>query len=359
MKKALLVALNSEQLPDFYEIRSFPTACKTETLTLNDFLKIKSFPNNREVEIRAKKAVKRLVDVQYKHNEVSIIQYLGPDVDKPGVFRKGERYVVDGNTRKYIWKKYIDDTPITTEYKQFPIPKDIQANIYTVDSAEEAVKFYYTIDSIDAAETQPEKITGVFRGLNLLNTLQNPKIKAGKINTALNIAAPTGRRQALKTPFVNDFTGQIDALRELIVATDKLFPKGFSGALVGLPSLGVAWLAGKHMMSEEAEQTGLWEEVMTQIGEVNFRKPLPTANWIHTAVEYMVKGAVENPVLDAPEGSLPYKTGASVYPYIVQNYLSYCWLKIINNDPWPTGDLTIDMIDNSYNNLWRIAWDVH
>lgn len=332
-----------------YTLEDFPKRNKAETLPIKDFLKIKTFPLNRDVEKRAKKTAELLTTPMHKQNEVDVAIYTGPTVTEPAYFKKGEKYVLDGNTRQYIWSKYMDGFLVNTKVTHMPIPKDVVVNYYEFSDAKDAVGTYYIIDSADAVETKADKVTGAFRAENLLANFKNKKMQKGSIGTALNTACPYGPKQPYEAPGVEDLITQVSALKDVLIAIDKLDAPG-KGVLSTQLSLGIAMLAGQAMGANNTS----WLEAVETLASYNSKDqkdPIESEDGIY----YLIKGQEENICGPDFKNALPFNTGLFNDRKTSLDYIAYCWNKIINDEEMSIP--TKEDVKNAYGDLLRRAWE--
>ena len=343
-KKVSKELLEDEEV-NTYVKQDFPMPTENKLITLEDFLRRPTFPINREVEFRAKKAAERLSSAMHKHAEVDLLHYTGPTTSQPAFFRRDETYVLDGNTRQYVWKKhYIDNQIVNTNFKQIPVPSQVLSRVYTVDDPYLACKLYSIIDSPEALETKNHKITGAFRAKNLLDRLKNHRLKKGHIGGALKIAVPYGGKSLMQTPGIKDLFDQVDIVKEVLVNMDKLDAPG-NGHFHVQAATGMAILAGVAMDCNDE-----WLGVINELATTKIKLYGYEDNkFSSSAVEALVKGNVQNVV--GVHNALPYDIGYGQNPAIVQNYLAFCWNCIINGTEVPE-DITESTIANAYYMLW-------
>ena len=108
------------------------------------------FNRNRDVEPRVPKLTKIL---SKKYSPTQIEYKVGLVVKPFEHYKKGEMFILDGNTRTAVYKKRTDLIP----------PCDFDVKIYELENFDEAKTLYYSIDNSDAAEKSGEKITGLHR----------------------------------------------------------------------------------------------------------------------------------------------------------------------------------------------------
>ena len=338
-----------------FELKSFPMCNNTgnNTLGIQEFLKIPTFPANRDVEKRARKAVTRLTNAMHKHVEVDLLHYTGPTTSTPAFFQHGETYVLDGNTRKFVWNKhYTDKQVVSPKTTCIPVPKEVLYRTYEISDAYKACELYNSIDSIDAVETKSDKVTGAFRAKNLLGNFKNNKIKNGQIGGALNIACPYGNKSLFKVLNVETLFDQVEKVRDALVGMDKANAPG-QGHFHVQPAIGMGLLAGFKM---DCDNT--WQDAVTTLARTNVKELINDGSQLedspNTAINALIKGNIYNPV--NVHNALPYDIGYGQNPMVVKNYLAYCWQCIIDGvDPAET--ITEDTICNSYSKLLNRVWE--
>jgi hypothetical protein len=335
-----------------FTLVDFPSRKQADTLPIKDFLQIKTFPLNRDVEKRASKTTVNLTTPMHKQNEIDIAIYTGSTVTEPAYFQKGEMYVLDGNTRQYIWKNRMNGNMVNTKVKSIPIPKNVVVNYYEFDDANEAYSVYKIIDSADAVETKPDLITGAFRAKNLLGNFKNKKMQRGSIGTALNTACPYGPRaiyEVIQPIEVTNLNEQVTVLQDVLVAIDKLDAPG-KGVLSTQLSLGIAMLAGVAMGANNTQ----WLEAVETLRDYNSKNQQDVIA-SNDGIYYLIKGQEENICGKEFKNALPYNTGLFNDRKTSLDYIAYCWTKIINDEEMAVPS-KID-VKNAYVNLLRQAWD--
>jgi hypothetical protein len=330
-------------------VEDFPMSSDGTIWPIDNFLDVPTFPVNRKVEIRAKKQAPLLTKKMHKHSEVDILHYTGKTTNEPAYFKQGSYYVLDGNTRQYCWKRHYREGQVVDKGTTvIPVPRNVNVRIYTMDSAQDAVDLYYTIDSPDAVETKGDKLTGAFRAEQLLDKFRNKKLQKGQIAGAMMIAAPFGPKQQFATPDVDDIFSQTKVLRDGLVEMDKA--DAFTGHFHVQPTIGMALLAGHIMDYSDKWISAI--ECLTKIN-VNETESLNEDDFEHLALYYLAKGNGEN--LIAEKDALPYKTGIGQKPFVVKNYLAYMWMMFINEDENISLDYDRHM-RNAYSDMLHTAW---
>lgn len=343
-----LPATENDNKP-IYEMCPFPSPETGDRLSIEEFLKIPPIPVNRDEVARARKVTALLTTPMYKHNEVDLMTYTGPTVNKPAFFQHGRTYVMDGNTRKYIWSKYMDGQLANNKISFLKIPEEVIVNRYEFDDAFTAIATYYTIDSVESYEKAPEKVTGVFRALNM-SQLENKKIKSGTVSVALNTSCPYGKGNIYQVPIVDDLFTQVAVMKEVITALDKLDAAG-KGVLSHQVSLGVAMLAGKIMGPDDPDWISAIELL---VSEDSYKQR--AVDLEDDGIDYLWLGRKTNPIGVDMENALPYKMGQSNDRTGVLNYLAYCWSQLIDGNNIPTCFAKKD-ITNSYSKLLQRCWE--
>lgn len=147
------------------------------------FDKLKSYPpfqRNRDVLPRVKKLTKIL---STKFSPTQIEYKVGLAVKPFGKYKKGDMFVLDGNTRTEVYKKRTDLIP----------PCDLDVKIYELDNLDDANTLYYSVDSSDASEKSSEKVTGIHREREF--EAISKVLRKGQYNTALRAACRYGENE--------------------------------------------------------------------------------------------------------------------------------------------------------------------
>ena len=173
-----------------------------EHLPIEDFLSMPPVFCQRQVEYRFAAVRKRLKAEHFStHLQVDVFEY--PD---------GKRVVGNGNTRSAIWASCIRDGD------DADIPSHVSAAIHFVENDEAAKKLYYTIDSVDAVEKTPDKITGVFRALGL--SFDSKRLAKGQISKSLQYAVENSGA-ALSTSRMDWFKA-VEFYKDELICLDKV-----------------------------------------------------------------------------------------------------------------------------------------
>ncbi len=335
------------ELVDFPTVKLFDDDGQpmVRTMDIETFIKINTFPTNRDVVSRAKKAVLRLTTPMYKHNEVDILHYTGPTITEPAFFKHNEYYVLDGNTRQYIWINYLTGNLVHNKVTKLKIPTKVVYNFYRIDNARDAIDLYYTIDSAEAYEKKPEKVTGAFRAQNLLSNFQNKKMKNGQIATAMNTACPI---VAPKVGFAvaEDLLDQTAMLKDVLINIDKLDAPG-KGILSTQLSLGIAMLAGVILDTDSK-----WATAVERLVNPELAKDILIDD---DGIYWVARGNDENVLEGQIANALPYNTGLFNNRKACLDYIAYCWLQYIDNVPMEEAP-TAGQISNAYMTMLMRAW---
>lgn len=161
---------------------NFDGETKHEQIVIEEFLEIPEVPMQRDTENRAaqKKTIKMLKKLLVVHLEVALIELTKDCLFYGKEYKKGSRFIVNGNTRRYYWANGLSDK----------IPEKVNATIYLVSDMEEVRKIYNTYDSPDASEKTQEKFYGILSGIYGYQPIST-KVQRGKILTALSYACHT------------------------------------------------------------------------------------------------------------------------------------------------------------------------
>lgn len=333
--------------------QDFPAFSENRDMKTSDFLNIPPIPVNRHVEERAIKKTIELLKPMAKHREVDLLRYTGPTVTKPALFRQGQTYVLDGNTRSYIWNTYkkggVVNTKVDHTESPLPIPRQVNVRIYDIDNAEDAIELYYIIDSKDAVEEPAHKITGVYRANNLSN-FKNRKIRRGQIATALNVACPINSKKtfSIYVNGVSDVWDQIPHLSDVLQKMDKLDAPG-RGHFHVQPATGVAMLAGLACQCDDD-----WTRAVEKLAKAKTKLRETWQDEPDSNIHALIRGNVDNVV--GEHNAMPYDIGFHQAPTIVLNYLSYCWINIIEGGTVES-DITLQTIEGMYKNLVELAYE--
>lgn len=191
-----------------------------EWMPIEDFLDMAPVFCQRQTEYRAPK-IKRLLEKKFfdSHLDVAIFEY--PD---------GTRVRGNGNTRAVVW------TSLEEDGRRDLVPSHVSAKIYKVQDNDEAKALYYTFDSDDSVEKAPDKITGVYRALNLHGRFNSNKIAKGNIGKSLGYAS-LNRDSNKATATQTNWFAIIADFKEELLALDALEPKKIFDANIICASL--------------------------------------------------------------------------------------------------------------------------
>jgi len=149
-----------------------------------------TIPINRDEKRRIPKMRKILQDWLPTHDEIAIFR-VTKDIEV--TVEEGEKvpvkagdYLGNGNTRRKYYAMYPQEAPET----------DLVATVYDVHSEKEFIKFYYSYDSTESAESGAQKIQGAIRllGMNVSSTVA----KNGGFRSALDIAHPNPKASVIE-----------------------------------------------------------------------------------------------------------------------------------------------------------------
>tara|TARA_B100000035_G_C20977314_1_gene543779 strand:+ start:167 stop:1294 length:1128 start_codon:yes stop_codon:yes gene_type:complete len=364
-----IIDFNDTKEESKYQLVDFPQRNqKLETMTIEEFISLPMFPIQRSVEMRAKGVANFLMEPMFKHNEVDIAVYNGPTTSEPAYFKKGQMYVMDANTRQYIWKTFLGNGTVNKKITSpFPIPKKVIVNKYEFDDAHEAVRTYYTINSKQSTETKGHIVTGAMRNENLLNNFKNSQMKKGTIGMALDTACPLGGKVSHAPSTVADLEnyvdmhgkeavvlGQVTLLRDVLVAIDQSQAPG-NGVFSTQLSLGMAMLAGKAMGPDNTR----WLESVETLSKFNYGpgkdpKEIPNSE---DGIYWIQMGQICNPGNQLHFiNALPFKMGLFNDRRKSLDYLAHCWLCIMDNKHMPKVP-TPKEVANKYSKLIERAWE--
>ena len=116
----------------------------TRVLTIEEFLDLPPVPMQRNTEERAKqsKVKKMLRTLKPTHLEVAIVELKKDCKYYDTVYKKGTKYIANGNTRKLFWLNNLSDA----------IPANVNATVYQVNDMEEVRDIYNMYDNPDTSE---------------------------------------------------------------------------------------------------------------------------------------------------------------------------------------------------------------
>jgi hypothetical protein len=123
--------------------------------------------------------VESLSKLKVEHLEVAIVELTEDSYDDDGNFyRKGDRFISNGNTRLYYWENGLSDYS----------PKTVNATIYLKKNMDEIREHYNTFDSPNAVEVNAEKVAGIIKGVHGYHATSD-KVKKGQLLTSLCLAS--------------------------------------------------------------------------------------------------------------------------------------------------------------------------
>lgn len=142
-----------------------------KTLSVDSFLKMKPFYKNRDVLVRVKKKRKELEN-GFLPSHLNVV--IGVAKKSFYVYKQGDTFVLDGNTRAEVWRQNPDlkpSVPLNAVFMEF-------------EDKELLEKTYYSIDSATSYEKVNEKLSGIFREIGFQP--QSKIVQKGTIKTALD-----------------------------------------------------------------------------------------------------------------------------------------------------------------------------
>lgn len=329
----------------------FPTPISSaQTRSTKDFLKLQPVPCNREVEERAKKLVKHLFSKNkvWKQNEVDIVKYTGPTINSMthGTWIKDEEYVLNGNTRGYIWRTYANGQTLS-KIDFLELPDQVVVNVYESSDIFEIINAYDTIDSPESVETSSATLSGVLRAQDM-HKLNSIKLKTGKFVMALDISAPIKPKFGYKA-ISGDVYNQVTEMKELIKQFDILRVSG-RGALSTQVSMGVAFMAGKYAGASD----GRYMDGLIRLSKVNLKDDSLKKLVPKDGIDYIILGSVANPYGHDVNGipnelpkALPFGTGLFNDRTGALNYISACWKSYLDGEEM-TSPPSMDLVENAY-----------
>jgi len=158
----------------------FSDRMSVEPMTLEVFLKLPAWITQRNVELRVKKSSvkENLCTLRPPHLMVAIGELTEDDTDENGnEYFAGDRFILDANTRKYIWQHNMVDI----------LPETLIAVIYKEKTLLGLRRHYYAYDNPDATEQAAEVMTGIFSLFDFKP--KSKKILGGSIVTSQNYAS--------------------------------------------------------------------------------------------------------------------------------------------------------------------------
>lgn len=301
-----------------------------ELMKTEEFLALPSFPIQRGHEELAKKLAPKLKkNPNPLHMDVSCILYNGPTVMadangrfKPAPLVHGTTYKMNGHCRGDGWEKILKGIKVGS-VSSLPIPKEVLVSTFVTEDPQKACETYYFEDNSESAEKPNHKIQGILRAIGLLGNLTSKKFNSGGFTVAMNYAAPIkkGQRATWNGEVrLQDTYDQVDALKETIVALDKLKAPG-QGALSTQLALAGAFLAGKALGENSYEFTSAIKRL------VNMDKSIK-----HDGIYWLIKATELNVIEQCKEfkEALPLRMGLFNDRDGAMDFISKCWLDYIN-----------------------------
>lgn len=151
-----------------------------EKIDIKTFLEYPPVPMQRDTlaRVNLKKTKKMLGKLHSAHIDVGVIELTSNCEYYGKEYHKGDRFIVNGNTRAYYWNNGLTDK----------IPSFVFASIYKLKDMEEVRGVYNTYDSPDATEKNQEKFYGILNGLYGYEA-KSSKVLKGEILTSLQYAS--------------------------------------------------------------------------------------------------------------------------------------------------------------------------
>lgn len=200
---------------------------KNEQVSIETFLDLPPVPMQRNTEERAKqsKVKKMLKTLKLPHIEVALVELKNNCKYYGATYKKGTRYIVNGNTRKLFWLNNLSDK----------VPSYVNATVYEVQDMEEVRDIYNMYDNPDTMERNQEKVRGIISGLYGYEP-KSTKVNKGEIVTALHYACNKLNPIRWNTASINaqDLPFEVKEYIEEIKSFDKLCvtPSRWDQALV-------------------------------------------------------------------------------------------------------------------------------
>lgn len=195
---------------------------KNENWSYSKLSMLPAYNRNRKIEHRVPKLTK-ILKKGFVPTQAEIA--VGIAVNPFGGYKKGDKFILNGNTRMLIYKSNPELIP--------PIPFDVK--VYECTDYDQTYELYTSFDSSDSVETASDKITGYLRekGYEPVSKV----ISAGKFKTALNITAMYGtNNEGIYLQTLN-FSDKLSYFWNELVYLDQsnlnLFGKRYSGNLLG------------------------------------------------------------------------------------------------------------------------------
>ncbi len=213
---------------------------------LQEFLNLPEVPCQRNTEARLSRARKYLKHVRPEHCVVHLVR-LKKDCEVVGkIYRKGQLFRNDGNTRALNWSQNGSKDPETGD---ICVPEKLVAIIYEYDDMEQIRKAYDCFDSSEATERTQQKVYGTLQDFYSY-TPKSEKLISGTIITGLNKACHFIKPDEWNQTNIRDtkhlrdelsywmMNGCLQALDELMNRKDKWNQVFITAALMSLRHYG-------------------------------------------------------------------------------------------------------------------------
>ena len=179
---------------------------KVEFMPIDDFLSLPPVFCQRQTDFRKPKT-KNLLKKRFFQTHLDVAVFVYPN---------GKKVRGNGNTRAVCWHEF------KAEKCEHLVPENVIATFYPVQDDDDAKALYYTFDSDQSVEKAPDKITGVFRALNV--SFNTAKIAKGNIGKSLQFCS-AGRESNSIASRGLDWFAIIEDFREELLTLDKIRPK--------------------------------------------------------------------------------------------------------------------------------------
>jgi hypothetical protein len=147
-----------------------------ENISLDTLYNYDDHPTQRNTEYRAKgkskKHLRKFKSIQGMMHVIELTESSTCPTTKK-VYQKGHRMMLDGHTRRHIWK---NDMSVSK-------PSSVHITVHRVSNIKEAIDLYNCFDSMDAKETTQEKMWGIAKMLGFIG-------KSNEFRDRLNIVNP-------------------------------------------------------------------------------------------------------------------------------------------------------------------------
>jgi hypothetical protein len=141
--------------------------------SIDEFIQKKIYKRNRSVDKRVKKVAAFVMDGLETIYDVHV-GYATKDFD---VYKQGDFFVLNGNTRAEVWRRYPD----------LKTNRLLNVRVYPLSDEKTAYKLYKTFDSKHSVESTSDYITGFLRDKNY-EPVSN-RLRKGSISTILRVAS--------------------------------------------------------------------------------------------------------------------------------------------------------------------------